>query len=71
MGHLSAQGIQSRVRLPRRSARLTGGGLGPLHTSLDIRPFEVITLAWAFGGFAHIGIKGRYLGFLMTLMLRL
>jgi hypothetical protein len=34
-------------------------------------PFGIVTLVWALGGFAHKGIKGRYLGFLMTLILRL
>ncbi|MPR30423.1 hypothetical protein FS320_36750 [Microvirga tunisiensis] len=42
-----------------------------MRTSLVILPSEVITLARALWGFAHGESKSRYLGFLMTEMLRL
>jgi hypothetical protein len=42
-----------------------------LQISLDILLSEIVMLARALGGFAHKRIKSRYLGFLMTPMLRL
>ena len=47
------------------------GDFGRCSTGPTILLSEVVTLARALRGFAHNEIRSRYLGFLMTVMLRL